>query len=237
MNRKILIFLLLIVFSNNIKAQILKIGFGAGFLQHSQNDLKNLNEQVKSSLPFETNTTNSFPTTPYVQGEVGLDFKKIYIGSIYLFNSTGTRITASDYSGTYKYDIVLSANIIGLKIGKDWFLNESFKITYKHEIGAIYSSLKMKESFDYENESLIGEELSLMAKSIYTKPNIQFGYTLKRFDICMSAAYMFDFKSSFHLKDDTDAKLINKNRKEVKTNWNGLELGVNIYFNIPMSVN
>ncbi len=231
MKFKLIFPFLVVLISLKAHSQNWQFGLGTGGWIHNQNTLKAFNKSIQSSIPFDTEITDNFPITPYFQGEVGYLFEQFYIGAIYTYNSTGSRITSTDYSGSYYYDLVLSGHLAGLSIGNYQPINKKWKLFYKADLGGIFSSLKMKESIIINNFDSNEDKIELIATSVYAKPNVQLSYELGKIKLNLSLAYLIDFKAPFHLENKKDAKLLDPSSgSEVKTSWHGLHFGLNIYY-------
>ncbi len=229
MKNKIIITILFFFLFSNAFSQTWHLGVGTGVWIHSQKSLKDFNESIQSSLPFSAEITDNFPITPYFQLNAGYTFKKLSVGTLYTFNSTGSRITSTDYSGSYYFDLILSGHLAGLTVGSFKSFNNKWLIIYNAEIGSVFSSLKMKESVIINNFDSYDDETDFAAISIYSKPNVQLSYELKKLSLGLSVGYLIDFKSQFRLKNQKDAVLINpSSHTKVKSGWNGFMIGFSL---------
>lgn len=233
MKSKLVFIVVLLIVFHNAFSQSWQLGLGSGAWVHSQKTLKSFNESIISTIPFEVGVTENFPTSPFFQVEAGYTFEQLYIGFIYTYNSTGSRITSSDYSGTYYYDIILTGHIPGISIGYCQRINDKLKLYYKSDFGEIFSILKMNETIMVKNVDSNEEKTNLVATSFYAKPNLQLSYELNKIRFYLSLGYLIDFKAPFHLKNQKKAILSNPStREEVKSSWNGLMAGISVYYTV-----
>jgi hypothetical protein len=211
-------------------SQSFQIGFGTGKLAYSQKPIKDFNTEVSRLVPFETAFTDNFPATLFFQGEIGYNFRSFFLGVNYAYNSTGSRLTRSDYSGSYYFDVILTGHMMGLSPGFFSSLSNRWKLYYMCDAGIIYSSLSMDESIalgDYYDHN---EQFEWEATSYFAKPHLRLSYELYNVKLSLSAGYLIDFDSPFHLKENKDVILKNSRYKNVTTGWNGFITGLSVYF-------
>jgi hypothetical protein len=228
--RNILLAFLLLIPASSAFSQSLQIGLGAGKLMYDHEPLKTFNRGISLAIPFKTVVTDNFPETPYYQGEVGYNFRKFFVGVNYAFNSTGSRHTLSDYSGSYYYDVIMTGHIPGLSLGLYSSFNNRWKLYYMSDFGAVFSSLKMKETFVLVGISSEEEKFDLEARSYFAKPHLELSYEIYNVKVSLSGGYFIDFGAPFHLKGEKERKLIDYRNAEVTSGWNGFMTGFNVYF-------
>jgi hypothetical protein len=210
-------------------SQSLQIGFGTGILAYNQKPIKDFNLEASRLVPFNTAVTDNFPATPFYQGEIGYNFRSFFLGVNYAYNSTGSRLTRSDYSGAYYFDMVLTGHMMGLSPGFFSSFNR-WKLYYMCDAGIIYSSLNMDESIvlgDYYDHN---EQFEWETTSYFAKPHLRLSYELYNVKVSLSAGYLIDFETPFHLKEDKDIILKNPRYIDVTTGWKGFMTGLGIYF-------
>jgi len=92
-----------------------KIGLTLGAAYMPQSELRDINRQVEGDLPFAVKTINNFPPYfcygGYILSQVSPRFA---IGPGYWFYTTGSRLGARDYSGSYSFDQILTAHSFAL---------------------------------------------------------------------------------------------------------------------------
>jgi hypothetical protein len=210
-------------------SQSLQFGIGSGKLMYSQEPLKVFNRGISQLVPFKTAVTDNFPATFYYQGEAGYNFRKLFIGVNYTFNSTGSRHTLSDYSGSYYYDVVLTGHMPGLSLGFISNINNNVKLYYMSDFGAVFSSLNLKESFELVDISKNEEKFDLETRSYFAKPHLRLSYELYHIKVSLSGGYFIDFESPFHLKGEKEKKLTNYRNEKVTSGWGGFMTGLSVY--------
>lgn len=229
-------FLILLIFSISVWpgfSQSFQIGFGSGRLAYDHKPIKDFNNDVSGLVQFETAFTDNFPATPYFFGEIGYNFRYFFLGVNYAYNSTGSRLTRSDYSGAYYFDVILTGHMFGLSPGFFSSFNDRWKLYYMCDGGIVYSSLSMDESLvvgDFFDQS---DRMDWETSSWFARPHLRLSYEVYHVKVSLSAGYLIDFKSSFHRKDNKDQILKNLRHEDVATGWNGIMTGLSIYFVIP----
>ncbi len=122
MIRKILLLVVILSFAKASGAQTevwhksdIKIGVNGGGAWLFQNDLREINRDTRSALPFATQTINDFPPYFTYGGQILVTLSGwLAIGTSYQYYTTGSRIGARDYSATYSFDQVISSHSPGL---------------------------------------------------------------------------------------------------------------------------
>ena len=141
----ILILLLQITSHAAVFSQELNINLESGLGSYKMNDLKELNDMVLESLPFDSKITENFPAYFYYKPSLILSFNKfINFGIVWSFQSTGSRVSRTDYSGEYLYDMKIRASSPGLLI-EFYYPIDKFRISFSNEFGINYSKLNLKE--------------------------------------------------------------------------------------------
>jgi hypothetical protein len=222
-------FILLIPFAS-ATPQSFQFGIGAGKMMYKQEPLKTFNSGILRSIPFTTSVTDNFPATNYYQGEIGYNFRRFFLGVNYAYNSTGSRHTLSDYSGSYYYDVILSGHMPGVSLGLFSGFNNRWKLYSMSDFGAVFSSLKLEESFVLGTNPAESENLELETLSYFARPQLRLSYEFYNIKVSLSGGYFIDFGAPFHFKDDKENKLMNSRNEEVRSGWNGFTTGLNVYF-------
>ena len=114
MNYKLL---LLTVFTScfiSLKAQDIKFCFQTGYGFYNMSSLK----RNTRYLPFDTKTVSNYPAYQYYKPMIKLVTRNFEFGVVYLFQTTGSRISSKDYSGEYRYDTKINSNSPGVIINK-----------------------------------------------------------------------------------------------------------------------
>jgi len=200
-------------------------------------DLKELNEIAVRLPPFETKLVHDFPAYFYYRPFILLKLKRISFGPVYTFQSTGSRISARDYSGEYLLDMVVNSN--GPGIYDEIVLYDLYNLQYSFysTFGALFSNLKMKETLVVNDESLTDDKYKFKSFNYYLEAGLKISYSYQFLDFGFSAGYQIQVgDGSFRYSENDDMKLINtENNNPVRPEWNGFRAGLSISYCFPQS--
>lgn len=206
----------------------LKIGATAGYATYSFDNLKKANESVISQLPFDAAVIDDFPARFYFGGYVLAKIANWYsLGPAYEFHSTGSRVGAKDYSGSYHFDQILSTHQLGLE--NEVLLTKGLKPAIFIDItgGVNFSSWQMEEELEIDNEVISTDNSEFSAIKPFVKPAVKISYPVyQNINITGTAGYLFDLGGKYHLSGNKDYK------STQKIPWSGLRFSLGVEFNI-----
>ncbi|MDP4273492.1 MAG: hypothetical protein Q8907_04360 [Bacteroidota bacterium] len=87
-----------------LKAQDIRLSFQTGYGFYNMKSLSDFTKEAYKSLPFEAKIISNYPPYFYYQPAIKFSNDRFGIGLVYLFQTTGARISSKDYSGEYLYD-------------------------------------------------------------------------------------------------------------------------------------
>ena len=211
------------VFAQDISKHNFKIGVTGGIGQYIQSDLKDMNRMVKNRLSFETSLVNDFPLSVFWGFHLLYKLKPaIYAGPGYQFHTTGSRLGASDYSGSYTFDQILSCHSVYFQLeGTVYKMNEvAFSINFSG--GVQISKWNTTEKLVLQDQSLsLFENFKGLRPFIY--PSFKVSYPLTEFlSLSTSAGYSIDIGGKYKNVDQTNSEMI--------AQWNGLRIEFNICY-------
>ena len=200
------------------EAQRLELMFTAGFASSSMHDLKDLNSQIKNNLPFLTDIVSNFPVTPQYGGVVAIHFGGVYkLGMFYAFNSTGSRLAASDYSGSYRFDDILTSHSIGLMNGFTVFDKKGFGLDLEITLGEVFTTVKISEDFNMGDVSENTSE-KFTSRGFFIEPRIEANYQWK---LLKAGLYLGCYLNPGAKIENSSAQ-----KASTTTNWSGIRFGL-----------
>ena len=214
-------------------AQSWQIGLSNGRVNHENKRLKSFNESISKRLPFETALTDNFPVVPNYGAEAGYNFNAFFLGINYAFNSTGSRLTVSDYSGSYYFDIILNGHLVSVTPGSFFEIANNLKLYFVCDVGAIFSALILNEKAHFTDYGEYSEWHDFKSRSFYARPHMRLSYEFYILKVGISAGYLLDSQGFFHLKGERDRVLRDHRNERVVSDWNGFSTGLSIYIVIP----
>lgn len=215
--KNILVFSLLLLFTGNkLNAQHTEFGFTTGYSTYSMSDLSGNLEDISKQPPFETKITDNFPGWISFGGFIMEKWNVYGIGLNYQYNSTGARVSSSDFSGRYTFDETLICNAIGLKNNFTLGRSGKFEIGFDLEIGETFSTMQVKETFEIYGVGEMENTVELKSKSTYVVPGLFTAYDLPYLKTGISVGYLMDSKGTL--------KFDNGQSAELKSDWTGFRI-------------
>ncbi|MGE5424173.1 MAG: hypothetical protein ACM3N9_02350 [Syntrophothermus sp.] len=220
--KKIILVLLIIVFYHVSVAQHVEIGITTGYSTFAMSDLKTDLENAAPSAPFDAVLTNNFPGYLSFGGFMVEHFGFYGIGITYQYNSTGARVTSSDYSGRYNFDESLRCNSIGLRNN---FLLDKFGncgIGATLDAGVNFTKMKIEETLVLNNSTVHDQTMNLESTSFFLHPGLFADYLIFPFlKAGINAGYQIDFKGMLKIEELESG---------LKSDWSGFRLQVSLSF-------
>ncbi len=226
--KKIVAFLLILnafqlVAQENIRR--IKFGVTSGYNFYNPRDLKLLNQEIISQLPFDAKVIDDFKPGlsfgAFAQYEL---FKYFTVGPSIHYMYMGSRVGQRDYSGSFSFDQYLKSVGLGLKL--DYFFIEigHTAVSVQMEAGWNISSWRMESNLD-AGGSVENDWQNLSGISWYTAPALCVDYEfMPNFSVLATAGYSFDIIKNYQYNDNPDLKLIRK------PDWKGLRLSLGIEY-------
>jgi hypothetical protein len=223
MERRIFITLVIFTASVQLMAQKVELMFTAGIAGYSMNDLKSMNADLQKQIPFNTSVTTNFPMTLQLGGCFGVQLSDIYkTGLLYAFNSTGSRIASSDYSGSYRFDNVVNGHTIGMMNGFRMYDYKAFSLDFQVNIGMVVSVLKMSEELNV-SDTTMASSAKYSAIGVFLEPRAEMSYHWKHLSSGIFVAYFVN--PTGRIRNESGQKAT------ATINWSGLRFGIEIGIN------
>jgi hypothetical protein len=215
-----IVIILLLCASLQLPAQKVELMFTTGMATYSMRDLKKMNDDLQAQIPFSTSVTDNFPMTFQFGGHFAVQLSNNYkIGILYAYNSTGSRLTSSDYSGSYYFDNIVTGHTIGMLNGFRVYSHEAFRIDFQANIGVVASILKMNEALNVADTSMSASS-HFTATGIFLEPRFEGSYQWKHLKVGAYLGYLVNPMGK--ITDDDGQK------SSATINWSGLRFGIEI---------
>ena len=227
--KKILIFLLILIESSSIKAQI-TASYTIGYGQYSMSDMKDQLLETKSNIikmipDLDLAITDNFPNYFIHNLSIGYKIQKHELGLTMNYMNTAGKISYADYSGYISSETHLKGYRGGLYYQYSLYnlkINKFHQIEFYGELSpaVIYTKINIKQSISPKNELL-------------NLPN--FNYHTYSFSILpqIGAKINLISKLKFILCMGYETNLYNKCKElDRKINWSGIRIntGINMAF-------
>ena len=232
MKKKYTITLLLFFISICGYSQSLSVGFQTGVGTFKMSGLEALNTQVLQDIPFETELVSDFPAYWYFRPSVSLNFDQFSIGLLSTFQSTGSRVSAKDYSGEYRFDLKVKSHNPGVYADVELFRQDKIRLAFSSIVGLSLSRLTMEEYFVVLEEPITNDNYKFKALNFYVEPGLNSYYQVDFLIIGINAGYFIQFgKQAYYTNDNKDYKLVNpQTSTPIKPDWNGFRIGLSICY-------
>jgi hypothetical protein len=193
-----------------------------------------INEKVSLGVPFDTKLVSDFPAYWYLKPVLSLQFKKFSIGLNYSFQSTGSRVSAKDYSGEYRFDMNVNSNSPGIH-GEVLIGNlKKIRLNLYSDLGISYSRLRLTEYFMVLDQKLTDKSYSYKAQNYFFEPGFNITYPVLFFNIGLYSGYLIGFgKQAYYTNNNKKDKLyIPESSESIVPDWNGLRFGISVYYTL-----
>jgi hypothetical protein len=214
--------------AERLSSQELFLDFESGPGKYRMDDLKEINERVQGSLPFEVKYISNFPVFIYYKPSLILSINKfVNFGITWSFHSTGSRISRKDYSGEYRFDTRIKTSSPGLLLMFYYPVGRS-RICLNNEIGINYTVLNIEEYIKVYEESESDKSM-FYGRNHYIFPSLRFLYPVSFFRIGVSAGYLVDFRKGYLQYSDNKEIILETNLGGTAyANWSGFRAGISI---------
>jgi hypothetical protein len=230
--------IILIFLSNNILfSQKVKIGFETGIGEFSMSDLKDMNTAISKLLPFDSKIVSDFPPFLFYEPKITVKIGKLGVGLIYSFQSTGSRVSTKDYSGEYRFDIIVKSNSPGIYIDVDMLSQNKSELSFYTSLKRTFTHLKINEYFNVLDSVLTDDHSKFHAQNYSVEPGILFNRSFGFLIIGINAGYSVSFgkkdKQYFSMIEDESIILSNPiTIAPVKPDWSGFRFGLSLFINL-----
>lgn len=213
---------------SGIYAQTVSFSAGAGTGTYNMTQLKDLNEVLQGEAPFETRIVSDFPPFINYSASFKARVNLFRYGLEYSYLTTGSRVSAKDYSGEYLLDMTLNGHLAGMSAG--FVIPSSGKLEFSCSgvMGVIFTRLRINENLVVLENQVLDTRLRARSKAPYAGPVVGISYPAGIFDFGLNAGYMFQItRGNFTLTDGNEGILLNPSTgKSVGPGWDGFRVGL-----------
>lgn len=231
MIKRILLSLLLLISFVNVNSQDFMPGIRSGIGTYTMKDLKTLNNRISGSLPFDCKLVADFPPYFYYSPTILLGFHNFRVGLIYSFQSTGSRISAKDYSGEYLFDMKIKSGNPGIYIEYKLSSQGKFDIFLYSLAGPSFSKLEIRELFTVSDTTLANHDYKFKAQNYFIEPGVNFQVPVQAFTFRIDLGYLLQFgKKPLTGQNKSDMLYDPVKQVPVKCDWTGFRAGLSVFF-------
>jgi len=223
-----------LVFLLHIRCNAQQSGFELelGVGSYNMNNLKELNSYIQKNLGFHTEVTANFPIYPYFRASAFMNVKGNQVGLACSFHSTGSRVSASDYSGEYRFENLLNAYVPGIFVATPITQKGKLHLEGRLEGGVIFSKMENNEYFRLYDTVYINSAYKFKSVNVYLEPGIRMRYSVHQFVCGFYAGYLVQFgKQGFFIDDRKNSQVLNPATNSVlKPGWDGFRISISLAY-------
>jgi hypothetical protein len=223
---------LLFLMNCTVNSQEFRIGMQSGIGTYAMKGLKDINDLLHTYIPFENKIVSNFPAYFYYQPMLVVKFDDIGIGLVYLYQSTGSRISEKDNTGEYRFDMKVSSNNPGLYFDYSVLTIKNIQFNLSSTFGYSKSKLQINEYLEMSDSVLFDHTTNFKALDYYIEPGINFTYAYKFLSLGINVGYYIQLgDESFKSGVENTTQLYNAEGKEkVVPDWNGFRFGLSVFY-------
>ena len=208
------------------------IGLQTGIGTYRMSGLEDLNTYVIRNMPFDTRLVSDFPAYWYYRPSISFKFDQFSIGLLSTFQSTGSRVSAKDYSGEYRFDLKVKSHNPGIYAEVELFDKNNLHLTLSYIAGLSFSKLTMEEHSIILDQQQVNDKYKFKALNYFVEPGLNFYYQFYFLTLGINAGYFFQIgKQEYYTNDNKNAKLANPQANApIKPDWNGFRVGASVRY-------
>lgn len=222
-----LLFWTAILFSQNFQ---IETSCGIGF--YKMENMKALNTYVMKDMGFTTKLTDDFPSWVYFKGAILFGMPDYMAGFAISHHSTGSSISAQDYSGSYHFNNIINAWMPGIFIKVPLTSIGKVEMEGQLEAGFIYSKLQSNEYFKLYDTVYLDNQYNFKSMNQYIEPTLKICYPVNNFKISCQISYMAQFgKEGFKLDQQGNPQVLNPGTNTaLKPEWDGMRINISVAY-------
>ncbi len=231
--KKLFYILFMILSSEYIYSQSIKVEINSGLGTYNHADLKSFQDYLITLAPPHTRKVAEFPPYYYYSASVENILNAHHlIGINFTFLTSGGRNDIRDYSGEYSLDMHI--NGIGAGFQYRYILSsfKNFDLYAKARAGILFSSFYMKERLNLILADTTTTSDRFRAVNIYCEPSLGIIWNFwSRLSLDFSLGYEIDTKGSL-LLENTKQFIALPSGQPLTTNWSGFRALAGISYRI-----
>ncbi|WP_157831432.1 hypothetical protein [Confluentibacter flavum] len=222
---KIKAVVIFIIYSSICYSQSGNIFLEFNYNTFSHTSLKSFQQEFIKDIPeIPIQVNDNFPSN--IGFTLGYKVGKINTSLFFSYNSTGGKISYSDYSGVIRITQPLDAYTFGGEYQINFSKNkEGFSLGLR--AFSMLSNLTV-ENYTQILNNITDEKVKLQSINFGLGGRLIYEYPVSFFIIKASLGFDITFGGTLKFKENNDFYLENNNGEEVKSNWSGLRTGLGV---------
>ena len=212
----------MVLLASSTFGQGVEFGVNVGYGGYSMTDLKSLDDQFVSELPFPAQITDNFPSWWNYGGFLTFGVSMKYrVGLRVQYFSTGSKISSKDYSGEYEAINTVQCFSPGMLNTITLYRKKGFEVIFNGIAGFNLSYLTISESLQIY-DTIAGAESKFHSLSLFVEPEFGATYSFLCFKAGFYAGYMLDIGARLRTEGNGVT--------DTKCNWSGYRVGITLAF-------
>ena len=166
---------------------------------------------------------------------------KMSFGFFLNLQSTGSRVSASDYSGEYCFDMRIKGYGLGLNVAYNISNFSGFQVWGNLALGFNYTYLNMKEHFELLGSNYTDEKINLNSYNGFIEPGVRFEYPLNKItlpvvnkcSLFLNVGYQFQLLAKLVYYKKPENVYVDSWGYTMKPDWSGVRFALGI--SVPIS--
>jgi hypothetical protein len=231
--KKLCLMVFLILSTEYIYSQSLRIEINSGLGTYRHDDLKSFQDYLLTFAPPRTKEVAKFPPYFYYSASFeNIINGKNLAGVNFTLLTSGGRNDIRDYSGEYSLDMHINAIGAGLQYRYIFDSFRKFDLYARVRAGLIFSTFYMKENLNLIQADTTTTSKNFHSENIYCEPSIGIMWNFwKRLSLDFSLGYEIDTRGSL-LLENTKQFIALPSGQPLKTDWSGIRALAGISYRI-----
>jgi hypothetical protein len=212
-------------------SQIGSLGFEINYNNYSLSSFKNFRNEIVNTLPVEAKVTENFPAFIGFKGLYSNKYKNYKFSVFFGYNSTGGRISYSDYSGKLLIDQVLNIYSTGVQLYIPLYQRNNYSLYLAPNSSFAFTTIKFSQKVEIYSEK---QEESEKFKSTSLGFGLVFKLSkkIKCIEIVTECGFDYFLPSDIWLSNNRELYLVDKYSKKVKCELDGWRTGISLFFDL-----
>lgn len=207
-------------------SQGVEVSFGINRAGFRMEELKSFQESLRKSLPVPAKVGKNYPSYWGYEAHIDVNIKRFQVGGYYAFNSTGSKLSYSDYSGVVYYDQEIQVRQFGVSAHYSISRYSKVQAALLLEVGMGSTDFQFQEYLKIGSGPESELKLEFESQSITIAPGISLKYVLAdRFIFKGELKYLMDNPKSLTWTDDDQIHLLD-GTDTVGPDWSGVRIAL-----------
>jgi hypothetical protein len=207
-----------------------QFSFSTGLAGFQMDDMKRHQSEIERGFPIDMKVLESFPSFWSYEFDINMAVtKRLNVGPMIGYTSTGGRMHYKDYSGTIKCDQVATSLSLGALSELVLFADDNWTVSITGKTGATFGRYKLDVLFDVNQQS-DSENVKFHSTNFFFEPGFMvMKHVVKSMSVKFSAGYNINLvRGKLIWNEDKNLYLLDSRRDKVTLDWTGYRIGLGV---------